>query len=250
MKNQLFSLRPFVRVAIPVILVLTLIGCGFVASVPWIRSAEKNHVVNIGDSIFALSGEIQEFLHAYSGTTFRRYAVSGAELTGGIMAPSVASQYNIAKLDDPNIDTILMDGGGNDILLPVLTSFDPYNCRTQWYQFGRLSSRCKNFIDDIYVECVDLLNQMAADKVGEVVYLGYYYTKNTWLLQLANLKQAIDYGNLRLSQACDYSAVGCTFVDPRPVITNSDILVDAIHPTRSGSEKIANLIWPVLGPRL
>jgi hypothetical protein len=226
-----------------------MIGCGFVASVPWIRNAGNNSVVNIGDSIFALSGEINDFLHSYAGQTFRRYAVSGAELVGGILAPDLFSQYNTAKYDDPNIDTIIMDGGGNDILLPVLTMFDPYDCKTQWYEWGRLSGSCKNFIDDLYVDAANLLNDMHADGVDNVIYLGYYYTKNG-LVALDSLEEAIDYGDMRLAQACQNSAVDCVFIDPRSTIRDSDIKFDAIHPKTSGSQKLANLIWPKLAPLL
>ena len=55
-----------------------------------------------------------------------------------------------------------MDGGGNDILIPAI-AFDPYDCKTDWYQFGRLSSTCKNFINDIYIDAVDFLNDVHAD---------------------------------------------------------------------------------------
>jgi len=242
----------WMKAFVPAVLILTMIGCGFVASVPWIRNADNNQVVNIGDSIFALSGEIQEFLHSYAGETFRRYAVSGAELTGGALAPSVASQYDTAKADNPNIDVIFMDAGGNDILLPAI-AFDPYDCRTQWYEWGRLSDSCKSFIDDIYVDAVNLLNEMYADGVDHVIYQGYYYTKDTWVMQLDNLEEAVDYGDMRLAQACQNSAYApgdCTFIDPRWAINDSDIKSDAIHPKTSGSEKLADLMWPVLEPLL
>ncbi|MEZ4602671.1 MAG: hypothetical protein R2861_04460 [Desulfobacterales bacterium] len=172
MKN--LTKKQMIRLAVASFLVFTLIGCGFVASVPWIRNAQNNQVVNVGDSIFALSGKIQDYLHDWSGTTFRRYSVSGAELVGGILAPDIYSQYNTAKSDNPNIETILMDGGGNDILLPVITLFDPYDCKTQWYEWGRLSSSCKNFINDLYVDAVNLLNIMHADGVDKVIFQGYY----------------------------------------------------------------------------
>ena len=45
-------------------------------SVPIITNASRNDVVNLGDSIFALSGKIQDYLHSWSGQTFRRYALS------------------------------------------------------------------------------------------------------------------------------------------------------------------------------
>ncbi len=97
---------------------------------------------------------------------------------------------------------------------------------------------------------VNLLNDMAADGVDNVIYQGYYYTKDTWLLRLDSLEEAVDYGDLRLSQACQNSAVDCIFIDPRSAINDGDIKSDAIHPKTSGSEKLANLIWPVLAPML
>lgn len=230
----------------------SLTGCGGVGGLlsnDRVSDADNDQVITVGDSIFALSGDLQDFLESYAGETFRRYTLSGAELKGGIIATDVYTQYDIAKNDNPNIDTVVMDGGGNDILIPAITLFDPYNCKTQWYQFGRLSSRCKNFIDDIYVDAVNLLNKMDNDGVDNVIYLGYYYTKNGVFL-LDSMEEAVDYGDMRLSQACRNSAVNCKFIDPRSTIKDSNIIIDGIHPTKEGSRKLANLVWPALQPLL
>ena len=237
------------RGALVALLVSALSGCGLglLASQPWIRSADYDDVAVLGDSIFALSGGIQDHLHAWAGGTLRNYTTSGAELTGGSLGPSVAQQYGIAQADAP-VRVLLMDGGGNDILLPAV-AFDPYDCLTQWWEWGRLSSSCKSFIDDIYVDGVNLANQAAADGVQDVVWLGYYYTKNG-LLWVDDLKEAIDYGDMRLAQGCAVSAVDCTFVDPRSTIRDWDITADGVHPDGSGSRKLAELIWPVLAPKL
>ncbi len=248
MKQSQFKTTSIFRYAVITFVALTLVSCGFVASVPWIRNADNNQVVNIGDSIFALSGEIQDFLHSYAGKTFRRYSISGAELSDGVLASSLYSQYETAKSDNADIKTILMDGGGNDILLPAM-ALDPYECKTL-NEWDKLSNSCKDFIDDLYVDVVNLLNDMAADGVDHVIYLGYYHTKDTDLLKLDSLEEAVDYGDTKLDQACSYSAVDCTFVDPRWVITDGDIKSDAIHPETSGSRKIADLIWPVIKEKL
>lgn len=242
--------RPFARGTLVLLLVSAMSGCslGVLLSAPYIRNADANDVVVLGDSIFALSGEIQENLHAYAGGTFRNYTTSGAELIGGILAPSVVEQYEMARGDDSDIRVVLMDGGGNDILIPAV-ALDPYDCLTQWYEWGRLSWSCKNFIDDIYVDGVNELNQMHADGVSEVVYLGYYYTKNG-LLWVDDLEEAIDYGDGKLAQACQNAVVNCTFVDPRSTIRDWDIKIDGVHPTSTGSRKLADLIWPVLQTRL
>jgi lysophospholipase L1-like esterase len=212
--------------------------------------ADNNQVVTLGDSIFDLSDKLQGNLERYAGQTFRKYTLNGAQLSNdGIGVTPVVGQYAQAKSDNADIQTIVMNGGGNDILIPVVAQFDPYRCKTRWYQFGQLSSKCQNFIDDLYVESVDILNDMDNDGVENVIYLGYYYTKNA-LLPLKSLKQAVDYGNNILARACVNSTVDCTFINPSSSIVNRDIILDGIHPASSGSRKLADLIWPHLEPLL
>src|SRR5690606_2071352 len=67
-------------------------GCsdrGYLLSNDKVTDSDNDHVVFVGDSIFALSGEIQNQLEAKAGETFRRYTVSGAELSGELIAPSI-----------------------------------------------------------------------------------------------------------------------------------------------------------------
>ncbi|OZG74178.1 hypothetical protein BTA51_03940 [Hahella sp. CCB-MM4] len=246
-----FGLKTVLKASLALLLAAAMTGCGGVGSLasnPRVTDADNNQVVTVGDSIFALSGELQDFLEEYAGQTFRRYTISGAELTGGIIATSIADQYEIARSDNSDIETIVMDAGGNDILIPAIM-LDPYDCKTQWYEFGKLSSTCKNFINDLYVDAVNLLNDMHADGVDNVIYLGYYYTKNGLFL-LDSMEEAVDYGDGKLAQACSYSSANCQFVDPRSSINDSDIIFDGIHPNTGGSRKLANLIWPKLQPLL
>ncbi len=217
-------------------------GIGSLVSNDGVSDADNDQVVAIGDSIFALSGDIQDSLETYAGETFRRYTLSGAELSGGIIAKPINKQYQIALSDNSDIDIILMDGGGNDLLIPAIL-FDPYDCLTD--DSDSLSQSCKELADDVYVDAVNLLNQMYSDGVEHVIYQGYYYTKNG-IFHLKDMKQAIDYGDGRLAMACEFSVVDCQFVDPRPVITEDDIIIDGIHPASSGSKKIADLDWLVL----
>lgn len=236
----------YYKILCSLLLSASLVGCGGGSTV---ADADNDQVITLGDSIFDLSNEIQQNLEAYAGQTFRKYTKSGAELNGGLIQ-SVYSQYAEAKSDNANIETVVMDGAGNDILIPVLTLFDPYNCKVDWWEFGKLSSSCKNLINDLYVEAVTLLNRMDADGVDHVIYLGYYHTKDMLVNNLSALKQAVDYGDAKLAQACSYSTANCQFIDPRSVINNSDIKSDGIHPTTSGSRKLADLIWPKLQPLL
>ncbi|MCP3927437.1 MAG: SGNH/GDSL hydrolase family protein [Desulfobacterales bacterium] len=221
-------------------------ACGYMVSVPQLRNADNNEIVNVGDSIFALSGDIYDYLHSWAGETWRHYAISGTQLNGGILGPSIPEQYDTAKADNPNIRVVYMDGGGNDILLPAI-ALDPYNCKTcNYWWCGDLSQQCKDLIDDLYVDAVNLLNEMGQDNVQQVVYQGYYHTKFGVFGDLSKLSDAVDYGNQRLSQACSNASVNCVFVDPRSSFKNSYIIVDGIHPTKEGSKVLASLIWNVI----
>jgi hypothetical protein len=217
-------------------------ACGLI-SVSWIRSASRNDIVNLGDSIFALSGKEHDYLQSWYGQTFRRYAKSGAMITGGdSITPDLNMQLNAAIGDSPNIKIIFMDGGGNDILIPA-TLFDPYNCKVDWWESG-LSNSCKSLINDVAVDCSDLLARLTQAGVKAVIYQGYYHVKNG-LIGTTALNKAVDYGDDKLSLAVTYSSLPWkVYLDPRKLtnITNSDIIIDGIHPTDSGSYKLAWLI--------
>lgn len=220
---------------------MCLVACG---GSDYVENADRNDVITVGDSIFDLSGELQLFLEQKAGQTFRNYTQSGAELTGGIIATAVDVQYSDARSTNANIDTVVMDGGGNDILIPAMVG-DIYGCRTKWYR-KNISSRCKNLVNDVYVDLVNFLNQMDADGVQNVVYLGYYELPRG----NANLLQALNYGDDKLADACSNTTANCSFVDPRGHIPVEYVLSDNIHPTTEGSQVLADLVWPHLQPLL
>lgn len=239
MKSILLNIA---KMASAVVVAASVVGCSGNA---YVENADRNDIITLGDSIFDLNGEIQANLESWAGQTFRNYTQSGAELSGGSFATPVDSQYATAKSTDANINTIVMNGGGNDILIPAML-FDPNRCKTRWYR-PYLSSKCKSLIEDIYVTDVNLLNQMDVDGVSNIVYLGYYELPrgNT------NLNAAVNYGDAYLGYACDTATTAnCTFIDPRGHVPAADVEGDDIHPTPNGSLTLANLIWPVLQPLL
>ncbi|GAB6095996.1 hypothetical protein JCM14469_22490 [Desulfatiferula olefinivorans] len=230
---------------------LALAGCGAGAlmSVDQLPDADRDDIVNLGDSIFALSGDIYSELEAKSDETWRHYAISGAQMVGGILADPVPDQYADARSDNPDIRVIYMDGGGNDILIPAI-AFDPYGCKNcNYWWCGDLSRSCKDLIDDIYVATVDLLNDMDDDGVEQVVFMGYYHLKWGLFGDLRKLDDAVDYGDKRLRDACINSTVNAVFVDPRNAFEGKEgsyIIADGIHPTAAGSAVLANLLWNVI----
>lgn len=235
--NIMKNLMAMAKAASVAALMMSLIACG---GNDYVESADRNDVVSLGDSIFDLSGDIQANLEAQAGLTFRNYTQSGAELSGGLIARSVEGQYADAKSTNSNIDIAVMNGGGNDILIPAMI-LDPYGCRTHWWRWN-ISRSCRNLVNDTYVKAVNLLNKMDNEGVEDIIYLGYYELPRG----NANLESAVAYGDDRLKDACDNSTANCTFLDPRGMVPANHVLSDNIHPTAEGSKTLSDLIWPVL----
>ena len=231
-----------VKLASMVVIGASVVGC---SGGSYVTNADRNEVVTLGDSIFDLNGQIQANLESWAGQTFRDYTQSGAELSGGLLAAPVDSQYATAKATDSNITTIVMNGGGNDLLIPAML-FDPYRCRTKWYRWN-ISQACIDLIADQRVVLTNLLNQMDADGVQNIIYLGYYELPRS----NANLAQTLSHGNTNLAYACDTATTAnCRFVDPRGTVPANDVESDDIHPTPNGSLTLASQLWPILEPLL
>lgn len=218
--------------------ILALVACG--GAPDYVETADRNDVVTVGDSIFDLSGDLQRFLEEKAGQTFRDYTISGSKISGGTLARAIDLQYADANAFNSSIDTIVMNGGGNDILIPAMIG-DFYGCRTKWYR-KNISSRCKNLVNNVYVNTVNLMNNMGSNGVQNIVYLGYYELPRG----NANLAGALEYGVNRLAEACSNSSANCDFVDSRGSIPANFVLDDDIHPTSEGSQVLADLVWPHL----
>ena len=196
---------------------------------------KNNKVVILGDSIFALSGEIKEFLALSAGENYRGYAKSGAQMNGQIFwgLTPVPKQYTKARNADSNIRTIIMDGGGNDVLLGARSACEP------------MSTACEAVIDDVADTLEGLFNTMNGDGVENVIYLGYYHLPRG----NAGLNPALDHGMTVLAATCDGSSVACHFVDARPLFLGNEeawVKSDNIHPNRTGSHVLANGIWSTM----
>lgn len=237
------KLNQLAKLSIALVTAASVVGCS--GGNPYVESADRNEIITLGDSVFDKDTFIQANLEAWAGETFRDYTKNAAELAGGIISNSVKKQYSDARNTDSNIETIVMNGGGNDILIPA-KALDPYGCRTRWYR-PNISNRCVGLIENIYVDAVDLLDDMANDGVSNVLYLGYYHPKGGD----ANLSQAVDVGNSYLEYACGVATnANCSFTASSHVMTPADLLDDDIHPNATGGNKLASLLWPKLEPLL
>jgi hypothetical protein len=216
---------------------LGMIGCSADFHNP---TATESDVQIVGDSVYDLSGEIQLDLKTLSGKMYKDRSVSGAKIA------AIQSQLNTA-LGRTTLKTVLADGGANDILQGNA------DCETDPVTQG-----CVDVLNYVGDKMELMINAMYAKSPGNSVWLGYYHVKGGEIEK----NEAIDYAydwvypgifpSTFTNGASSWPAVflgtklKVLLVDSRPYIVPADIKSDDIHPTSSGSQKLANLIWDAM----
>jgi len=210
--------------------------------------ADEWDVQIVGDSVFDLSGDVREVLKDLSGKGYKDRSVSGAKIA------AIDNQLSRAE-NRSSLRTVIADGGANDILQGSA------DCETD-----PLTQGCLDVLDYISDVMANMINDMYAGPSDDHVWLGYYHVKGGD----AEKNEAIDYAyDVLYPDLFDLTPYGGTtysgtvpgygvysgsvlgsfdlaVADPRSSIVDSDIKSDDIHPTYSGSVKLANLIWGVM----
>jgi lysophospholipase L1-like esterase len=161
-----------------------------------------------------------------AGAMYRKYYVSGTMMANG----QIPGQYTMAHQADPDITTVIMTGGGNDILIgnsSCLNNPPPAN------------QSCVDTVAKAVAAADAMFTQMQADGVKSVIY--YFYPHTTLLQSAAN----VDYAFPVVKAGCDKykGPMTCYFVDTRPPFEGMNWFSDGIHPTDPGQQAIATLIW-------
>lgn len=174
-----------------------------------------NDVLIIGDSFFAMTGEIKQFLEQYAreegvidqNESFRSGAVSGALISG------ISEQYSNAS---PKPKWVIMDAGGNDCLRG-----DPQSA-----------------VDEVQ----PLLDKMRDNGTEKVLWMRYPEPQGMFA---GNLKPNLDALMPQVESICAASTnPEVLWVDLRPVWEmNGSYTSDGIHPTTEGSRVTAVAFW-------
>jgi hypothetical protein len=190
---------------------------------------DGSDVITIGDSWMNLgSVGIQQSLVAASGQPYRTYGVSATRMLDG----AIPGQYAKAKAENPDITTVVMTGGGNDILQNPLLLID---CPA-------LGQSCKDVLDMVGKAYEELGKQMAADGVQDLIVINY--TRNTAIGSMP-----VDYSWETQADYCaNMSPVDCHMIDPDEV-TGGTMLRDGIHPTDAHYDLIAQSVYDLMVER-
>lgn len=177
-------------------------------------------VVLIGDSWMNLivSG-IQQSVTRISKQPYRVYGVPGTRLLDGV----IPGQYARAKRDNPDIKTVIMTGGGNDILITGLSA----DCAAG-------GEKCAAQLDKIGVGLQELWTQMAKDGVRDVIHIQYSSDAGS------GVKDSISR-NAALAELCaSMTPIRCHLLPTDDLVKGE--LLDGIHPTPAANDRIAAAI--------
>jgi hypothetical protein len=177
---------------------------------------DGSDVIAIGDSwmLLTFSG-IQTSLVRLSGQPYRTYGIPGTRLLDGV----IPSQYASAKRTDPDIKTVVMTGGGNDILLTGAGN-----------DRATAGPNTRRQIDMVADRLTMMWAEMGMDGVKDIVYIEYSRGGGS--------EAAVNYATEKIKPLCDaVTPARCHWIDSDVYIMMQ--LADGIHPTSAGCDKIA-----------
>jgi hypothetical protein len=225
-----------------------------------VRASE---VVMLGDSYLDPNwGNVGPTLMTMANAKYRPYYLGGASMNGGSGQFNIPYQFtNMALTDSPDIKVIIMDGGGNDLLL---------NNRQCLTTAVAGDTACHKVITDVVAVAQGLLAQMPGYGIEHIVYLFYPHIDTTTIYTGPDSNDWLDYAYPLAAQTCcgtgtpaagtgdltchgvPVAGVDCTFIDTRPEFVGhndpsmmSEYWLDAfgIHPNKQGAQVIAQKMW-------
>lgn len=180
-------------------------------------------VITIGDSwmdYFLSGGGIEAALDK-EGTRYRHYGLSATTLLSG----QIPRQYDSAKRANPVIKTVIMTGGGNDIM------FDGGSCSTK--------EACEMKLAEISAALNTLWSKMSADGVKDVIYIQYS--------EDAGATPKENRGQGKPIPICLTGPIICHTLATTDLVMGQ--LLDGIHPTSAANTRIAKAVLMMMEER-
>lgn len=180
-------------------------------------------VVTIGDSWMDYvggGGGIEAGLDRL-GTDYRHYGLSATTLLSG----QIPGQYTRAKGIDPNIKTVIMTGGGNDVMFSG-------GCNT--------AELCEMSVARIQEGLNTLWTEMADDGVKDVIYINYSADAGT-------APTGTRPKEVKPVPICLTGRILCHNLQTTDLVMGQ--LVDGIHPTAAANTRIAEALIKMMEER-
>jgi hypothetical protein len=187
---------------------------------------DGSDVIAIGDSWMNLgSTGIQQSLLKASGQRYRTYGRGGTRL----LNEAIPNQYESAKRADPDIKTVVMTGGGNDIIqVPGL--------RDDCTAMGQM---CAMVVDQILDRLTKLWDEMAADGVQDVLYVQYSNPEGN------NVDFAQTDGD-GLKKRCESvkPPLRCHRLETLDIVMGD--IPDGIHPSATAFDRVGKAVFDLM----
>jgi hypothetical protein len=174
-------------------------------------------------------------------------AVAGTSMGSGGIA-LIPPQFDTALATSKDIRLVIVDGGGNDILLPAMG-----NCKNE--MGSSKDPVCQMIVETGRAAAKTLMLHMADSGVKDAIYFFYPHIPPGSVLGGTNPNEMLDYAAPLVKMDCDATLattggrMACHFIDLRGPYGDapySNIGGDGVHPTQSGQTISATQIWNVM----
>lgn len=200
------------------------------------QQQENSRSVIIGDSMYKsgmpfFSGypsPLAKWLETWAGHSIENNALVGASLESG-WVKSIRQQFESLSYSKP-LTTIVMDGGGNDVM----------SHKSDCLKFNEA---CQQMLQNCQQIAQSIITDARTKGVQNILYLGFY--------GLEGLEESAKRGNQLISEVCREKEK-CYFVNPLYNATTGKGLKvpemlgsDKLHPNEEGYELLAEMLWNV-----
>jgi hypothetical protein len=178
------------------------------------------------------------------------YAVGGASLASGGITGFIPDQFEAAVRADARINAVVMDGGGNDVLICDAFRFPGCGECKNSTNSPNLPV-CRAIIQTALDRARVVMNRAADVGVKDVIYFFYPRVPEGTIIGGAKPNSILDYALPLARDLCNSAAqttggrLRCHFVDMIPVFQgHPEYFAPAdIHPNGLGSAAMAKAIW-------
>lgn len=203
-------------------------------------------VISIGDSYMNwVSHTFPQDLDAAAGVTFRPTYSIGAYAMGSGGIGLIPTQFDTALMQDKDIILVVMDGGGNDVLVPAPGRPDCKNMANAASVVG-----CQEIVTVALAASETLMNKMVAAGVRDVIYFFYPHVPAPTPIGGNYPNVMLDYALPKVKAFCDGVTAktqgkgNCWFIDTIPLFEGHPeyFAPTDIHENSMGSKVIAKAI--------
>jgi hypothetical protein len=228
---------------------------------------KDSQVMVIGDSFVNwISHQFPEQIKTVTKQNWRMLAVGGTSMgSGGI--GSIPAQFDDGIKADPDAHTVLMDGGGNDILVADIFKDAFGVCKDTG---SSKNPTCQGIIKTALDAADGLLKRASAAGIRDVVYFFYPYVPEGRAIGGPHPNEILDYSLPMVRDFCNGSEartngkLRCHFLDMVPLFkdhtpgipgstvqagSEADWFNEDIHPNSKGSQGMVDAIWKLMVER-